>query len=220
MSILDRLSPAERARQLRDPEGTLGIAVAHWLHKTNAALADKFVATLRVRAEEHVLEIGFGTGWMAGRLLELVPDLVYCGVDSSRTMVEEAVRLNDDSVWTGSAAFLHAAADHIPVEDGTFDCAFSLGVAHFWAEPVASLREIHRVLRPGGRIVTGCLHPDGAPDFATPDFGFYLRDERNWAEAHRAAGFTMIETIAEEAAIPRPGAPPLVRRTLRITALA
>jgi ubiquinone/menaquinone biosynthesis C-methylase UbiE len=79
-------------------------------------------------------------------------------------------------VQAGKASFHLASADAIPFGDDCFDRVFSLGVIHFWIEPMASLVEVRRVLRPGGLMLMGCLAPKEAPDFARVEYGFHLRD--------------------------------------------
>ena len=53
------------------------------------------------------------------------------------------------------------SADSIPVEDGSFDAVLTAEVIEHLREPTATLREIHRVLRPGGQVVATIpfLHP-------------------------------------------------------------
>jgi ubiquinone/menaquinone biosynthesis C-methylase UbiE len=46
-------------------------------------------------------------------------------------------------------------AAHIPYPDQRFDKAFAVHVIYFWPQPQQELREIRRVLRPGGLLVLG-----------------------------------------------------------------
>ena len=69
MAVFEALTPAERAGQLRNPEGAVGLAVAEWLNETNRAGNARIVALLGVGPGSHVLEIGFGNG-------RTVPDVI------------------------------------------------------------------------------------------------------------------------------------------------
>jgi ubiquinone/menaquinone biosynthesis C-methylase UbiE len=48
---------------------------------------------------------------------------------------------------------IDGAAESIPVGDGSIDALWSVNAMHHWTDLDRALREIHRVLRPGGRLV-------------------------------------------------------------------
>ena len=135
---------------------------------------------------------------MVGEVFNQAENIRYAGLDISSTMVAEAVRFNATLVAAGRARFYLGSAEHMPFPDSSFDCVFSVGVAHFWSAPSLALSEIRRVLRPGGRSMMGCLHPLTAPPFARPENGFHLRDAAEWDALHRAAGFVDVQVEAIE----------------------
>ena len=197
MTNVETLTPAELARQLANPEGTVGLAVADWLNEINKQAIPKSVSSLGIEAGARVLEIGFGNGRSAGAVVAQAPDVQYAGIDISSTMVAEASAFNAALVAAGKASFQLGSAERMPFADGVFDRVFSIGVIHFWTDPVASLMEVRRVLRIGGMMWMGCLAPQGAPGFAKPEYGVHLRDAAEWDALCRAAGFTNVhaETI-------------------------
>jgi SAM-dependent methyltransferase len=197
MAVFETLTPAERARQLANPEGAVGLAVAEWLNETNKQANARSIVQLGVEAGNHVLEIGFGNGHTVPDVIAQAADVRYSGVDISPTMVAEASAFNATLVAAGRASFHLASAERMPFADDSFDRAFSIGVIHFWTEPGAPLAELRRVMRPGGSMLMGCLAPRGAPDFARPEYGFHLRDAASWDALCCAAGFAdvQVETI-------------------------
>jgi len=208
MRVFETLTPAERARQLRNPEGAVGLAVADWLNANNKQGNAKIIALLNVKPGDRVLEIGFGAGRAAPDVIAQGADVSYAGVDISPTMVAEASSFNAALLDAGRAAFHLGPADRMPFADDTFDRAFSIGVIHFWTDPAGSLEEVRRVLRPGGSMLMGCLAPKEAPDFAQSEYGFHLRDAATWDALCRVAGFTdvHVETVESEQITPS-GAP-------------
>lgn len=218
MSIFETLTPAERARQLANPEGPVGVAVADWLNNNNKQANAKVVESLSVEAGHHVLEIGFGNGRSVPIVMAQAPDVRYAGIDISPTMVTEASRFNATLVAAGKASFHLASADALPFENESFDRAFSIGVVHFWAEPLASLSEIRRVLRSGGVMFMGCLAPRDAPDFARREFGFHLRDASEWDTFCRAAGFAAAEVRTVESEQTTPSGVAVKRYSIRMRA--
>ncbi|HEV2335163.1 MAG TPA: methyltransferase domain-containing protein [Stellaceae bacterium] len=218
MAVFESLTPAERARQLGNPEGTIGIAVAKWLNENNRQSNAKIVAMLGLAPGNYVLEIGFGNGRIVPDIIAQAADVRYAGIDISATMVEEATRFNAALADAGRVRFHCGSAERLPFAEDSFDRVFSIGVIHFWAEPIAPLVEVRRVLRHGGISLMGCLHPRTAPDFARPEHGFHLRDAAGWTELYRAAGFTEIGVETVETQQINPDGMPTTRYGFRITA--
>jgi SAM-dependent methyltransferase len=220
VTIFERLAPSECARQLANPEGAVGLAVAEWLNENNKQGSATAVALLTLKAGHHVLEIGFGNGRTAPVVISQAPDIRYWGIDISPTMVAEALRFNLALVQAGKTSFHLAHAHAIPFDDDSFDRVFSLGVIHFWAEPMASLVEVRRVLRPGGLMLMGCLAPKEAPDFAQVEYGFHLRDASEWDALCRKAGFADLDIRTIETEQITPSGEPTKRYSIRVIACA
>jgi SAM-dependent methyltransferase len=103
-----------------------------------------------------VLEVGCGSApcarWLRANGAHPV------ALDLSGGMLRHAARLNAS---TGIAVpLVQAGAERLPFADATFDVACSaFGAVPFVAEPVTVMREVFRVLRPGGRWVFAVNHP-------------------------------------------------------------
>jgi ubiquinone/menaquinone biosynthesis C-methylase UbiE len=103
------------------------------------------VAEFRKHRGEKVLEIGCGTG---SDLLQFAKQgALATGVDLTTKHVELARRRVGDL-----AVVYEADARYLPFEDASFDYVYSHGVLHHSDEPEQIVREMFRVLRPGGRI--------------------------------------------------------------------
>ncbi len=220
MTVFDALSPAEQARQLGNPDGEVGLAVAAWLNMTNQPANARMLQSLALKPGDRVLEVGFGNGRVAPLVLAQAPDIRYCGIDISPTMVAEAQAFNAAAIAAGRAEFHLAAAERMPFADAAFDGIFSMGVIHFWAAPAASLAELRRVLRLGGLIRMACLGPRQAPGFARPEFGFHLRDAAEWDRLTRAAGFARVEVETVETELTTPDGQTALRQGIVLTARA
>ncbi len=94
-----------------------------------------------------VLEVGCGTG----NYIRALTSTVGCegwGVDPSERMLERALELD------GSAGFALGRGEDLDFPDGGFDLVFSVDVIHHVTDHPAYFREMHRVLRSGGRLCT------------------------------------------------------------------
>src|SRR5215471_15919856 len=120
MTIFSFLSLAEQARQLRNPEGDTGLAVAAWLNETNRRGNARAVELLHLEPGHHVLEIGFGNGRAAADVVAQTAGVRYAGIDISPTMVDEATRFNAALVAAGRASFHLGSAESLPFADSTF----------------------------------------------------------------------------------------------------
>ena len=76
------------------------------------------------------------------------PDGLALGVDISEPMLARAVRAEAGP----QVGFLRADAQRLPLRDQTIDAAVSIAVLQLIPDPAATLSEIARVLRPGGRL--------------------------------------------------------------------
>lgn len=106
---------------------------------------------LRPTRADLLLEVGCGGGAFLHRALESGCRAV--GVDHSPAMVRLARRVNRAALRSGRLEVLRGEADHLPVDSGRFTAAVMTGVLNLLDDPVAVLREIHRALRPGGRML-------------------------------------------------------------------
>ena len=100
---------------------------------------------------ERLLDVGCGAGFYAVELLERVgAEGSVVGVDNSPQMLAMAVGRCQGS---DNVSFHQADATSLPVDDGSFEAALCVQVLEYVPDATAALAEIHRALRPGGRVV-------------------------------------------------------------------
>jgi SAM-dependent methyltransferase len=156
-----------------------------------------------------VLEVGCGAAscarWLAGRGARVV------ALDLSAGMLRPAARAAERTGIT--VPLVQAGAEQLPFADGSFDLACSaFGAVPFVAEPARVMREVARVLRPGGRWVFSVNHPmrwmfsdDPGPDGLTVAQSYFDRspyvevDEHgapSYVEHHRTLGDRVRDVVA------------------------
>lgn len=105
-----------------------------------------------------VLDVGCGTGRLLERLRQARPDITTLGIDRSAGMLGAARHLRPHlGVERGSA-------EALPHPDGRFDAVTTTISFHHWSDKPAALREVVRVLRPGGIFALTDVSVDDIPD--------------------------------------------------------
>jgi arsenite methyltransferase len=101
---------------------------------------------------ERVVDLGSGAGMDAFlAALWVGPTGQVIGVDMTPEMLARAQRLADQ-LGLGNVEFRHGVIEDLPVEDGWADVVISNGVINLCPDKVGVYREVHRVLKPGGRL--------------------------------------------------------------------
>lgn len=137
--------------QLAHPKGAAGRLLGHIMVLINRAPNHQAVATLAPQAGEAILEVGFGPGHALGEILAAAPDCHLHGIDRSTEMVDLAYRRNERT--SGTLDLRVGDLSSLPWPDASFDKILAVNVAYFFDETGIAVRELHRVLRPGGRLV-------------------------------------------------------------------
>ena len=107
----------------------------------------------QLEAVHVALDVGAGVGhW--GRLLlpHLAPDARVFGIDREDTWIREAHRRAEQAGLADRLSYRLGDAERIPFHDGTFDLVTCQTVLIHVPDPRAVLREMMRVLKPGGRV--------------------------------------------------------------------
>jgi ubiquinone/menaquinone biosynthesis C-methylase UbiE len=137
------------------PRGRLGRLSGEEMARLDAECGVRACELLEIAADDSILEVGFGSGVTVEHVSKLVPAGRVAGVDPSPDMVEQARARNAEAVAHGHVDLRQGSVDSLPFDDNTFDGALAINAMQVWADEVAGLREIRRVLRPGAMIVLG-----------------------------------------------------------------
>ena len=118
----------------------------HWWHIGRRKILEGFVADICRRVTDRrprILDVGCGTG---ANLIMLSRHGDAEGVDVSEDALAFCRERGLDKVKLG-------AGEELPYDDGTFDLVTAFDVVEHMDDDLAGLREMRRVLRPGGRVL-------------------------------------------------------------------
>lgn len=188
--------PLMIARQGGRPSGFLGQIVARIMARETAAENDVALELLTLKPDDRVLEIGCGHGETLARAAKSVPRGSLSGIDFSQVMHRHALRRHRDLVREGRLQFFLGNSERLPFVD-PFDKAYAVHTVYFWKEPLDHLREIRRVLKPGGLFVLGFRPAEDERFGATfPSEVYHIRPEAEVVDLVRRAGFDEIKVAA------------------------
>lgn len=104
-----------------------------------------------VKSGDRLLDVGTGTGLLARMAAARGADAV--GIDHSAGMLKHAQASADEHGVGNRTQFQAMDAEALDFDDDGFDVTVSLFVLRHLPNPIAAVREMHRALRPGGRLV-------------------------------------------------------------------
>jgi SAM-dependent methyltransferase len=132
-----------------------------------APVSDVLISHIAAKPGERILDVGCGCGGLSIALASKVaPDGSVLGVDISAPML---ARARETAPAGLPVEFVLADATVHPFEPGGFDCLVSRFGVMFFADPVASFTNMHRALKPSGRVAFACWRePKQNPWMMTP----------------------------------------------------
>lgn len=190
------LSPTLIDRIARRPGGLLGYLFYRFPFGHKAGF-DLTLRHLPPRPTDTILEVGCGGGVFLKRALAFGCRAI--GIDHSPDMIANTGRLNANAVAEGRLTLQQADAANLPVADAVVDKVYCLNAFFFFPQPQDSLREMSRVLKPGGRVAVVTVPPEFKPQIAR--FSSSMADNMRFdtpdviADWAMKAGLMPVETV-------------------------
>ncbi len=164
------------------------------MERGHRPVGEQAIERMAVPEDARVLDLGCGSGWASRLLAGRASEGSVVGVDISDEMIELA---RNTSAAFPNAEFQVAGAGQLPFADGTFTQAFSMESLYYYDDMAAALREIARVLVPGGLFIAVMdLYFENKPSHQWIDqlkVPVHLLSISQYRDLFREAGFSQVQ---------------------------
>jgi len=148
--LLALLLAAWLFRQVRKPSGWLGRRVVRAMNLSHATMTDWGLQQVQVPKNAAILDVGCGGGETVRRLAALAPEGKVTGVDYSAASVAVSREINAEEIEAGRVQVEQGSVAALPFPDRTFDIVTAVETHYYWPDLPVNVRDILRVLKPGG----------------------------------------------------------------------
>jgi ubiquinone/menaquinone biosynthesis C-methylase UbiE len=151
------------------------------MNRRHSKLTDWGLKHINIGSRDTILDVGCGGGRTIEKLADIAREGKVYGVDFSEASVAASRKANRQSIKIGRVEVHHASVSQLPFADGMFDLATAVETHFYWPDLLNDLREVQRVLKPGGTLIIIVEAYKG---------GKYDKLLQRFADAMKPLGFT------------------------------
>lgn len=194
------------ASQCQKPSGWLGRFVLWQMNSRHSKVTDWGLARVSVNPQDTILDVGCGGGKTVSKLTAMAAQGKVYGIDFSEASVAVSMKTNARWIEMGRVEIRNASVSQLPFPDGMFDLVTGVETHFWWPDLPADMREVFRVVKPGGKLILIAEIYRGANTLAARLAEKYadrspikLLSVDEHRELLRNAGFTDVQVVEERA---------------------
>jgi ubiquinone/menaquinone biosynthesis C-methylase UbiE len=123
------------------------------MNSKHSGVTDWGLSQVAVGEQDTVLDVGCGGGRTISKLAAVAAQGKVCGVDYSSESVAVATKLNKQCIDRGRVEIREGSVSQLPFPDGMFDLVTAVETHFWWPDLRSDMREVLRVLKPGGTLI-------------------------------------------------------------------
>jgi ubiquinone/menaquinone biosynthesis C-methylase UbiE len=123
------------------------------MNSSHSKLTDWGLAQINIEKHFTVLDVGCGGGRTVSKLAAIAAQGKVYGVDYSEDSVAATKSINAQPIAAGRVEVRHGSVSQLPFSDAMFDLVTAVETHFWWPNLPADMREIFRVLKPGGTFL-------------------------------------------------------------------
>ena len=186
-------------QQVRKPSGWLGRRVVRAMNLSHATMTDWGLQQVTVPKNAAILDVGCGGGGTVRKLVALAHEGKVVGLDYSSASVTVSRDTNAHEIEAGRVQIEQGSVVALPFPDRSFDIVTAVETHYYWPDLPANVREVLRVLKPGGTFVLIAETYRGGPfrllyGLVMPLLRAAFLSDAEHRDLLTQAGFTEVET--------------------------
>jgi len=192
------------ANQCQNPTGWLGRLVLRNMNSRHSKVTDWGLSHISIGERDIVLDIGCGGGRTVDKLALMATHGKIYGIDHSKESVAVARRTNKRWIDVGRVDLRQASVSQLPFSGDMFDVVTAVETHFWWPALPADMREVLRVLKPGGTLILIAEVYKGAETFTakaaakySSRTGMALLSIQEHRELFTNAGYSDVKIFAE-----------------------
>jgi ubiquinone/menaquinone biosynthesis C-methylase UbiE len=123
------------------------------MNSSHSKLTDWGLEQISIESRHTILDVGCGGGRTVSKLAEIAAQGKVYGVDYSEESVTATKRMNAHWMDLGRVEIRQGSVSQLPFPDGMFDLVTAVETHFWWPNLPADIREVFRVMKPGGTLV-------------------------------------------------------------------
>jgi len=181
------------SKHLSAPKGIGGNVVSFFMNRQNRPMYNETIRLLLLSNEERILDIGCGNGYVLNMIAKKYNG-TFTGIDLSKSIIESAMKRNRSFVKAGKMAFFAQDLSAMSFADESFSRVYAINTVYFWDNLGAVMKEVSRILKPGGILVNSLYSNDTLEQFTHTRIGYKRFSKQKLVEAGVKAGFS-VQTV-------------------------
>jgi ubiquinone/menaquinone biosynthesis C-methylase UbiE len=174
------------------------------MNASHSKLTDWGLKHLSIENHGTILDVGCGGGRTVSKLAAIAPQGKVYGVDYSHESVAATKRTNARGIDLGRVEVGHGSVSQLPFPDEMFDLVTAVETHFWWPNLPGDMREVFRVLKPGGTLILIAEVYKGANTTVSrlaekyaPRTGMTLLSVDEHRELFTNAGYAEVQVIEE-----------------------
>lgn len=123
------------------------------MNSRHSKVTDWGLSKISMEKQDSILDVGCGGGRTVSKLAAIATQGRVYGLDYSKVSVAVAIRTNRQRTDMGRVDIREGSVSQIPFTDDMFDLVTAVETHFWWPDLPADMREVLRVLKPGGRLI-------------------------------------------------------------------
>jgi ubiquinone/menaquinone biosynthesis C-methylase UbiE len=139
--------------QARKPDKWFGKIFARLMNREHERMTDWGLGQVGIPSDFNILDVGCGGGRTLEKLAAIASRGKVYGIDYAEGSIAVSREHNAQLIEAGRVVVQKASVSQLPFPDHTFDLVTAIETQYYWPDLLGAMREILRVLKPGGKLV-------------------------------------------------------------------